>query len=225
MDSPSLYSPPEASKPLFDQSASLLNRAIAAALDAMAFFSIGTFVWAIWLFGALPLVAKSSICDENLTLVCGLLSFGGSLLSLITPLFVFASMEASRLQATPGKIAMGLRVVDASSRPMTLGRSLIKQFTQAFVHSAAYVPSFIVIAVSALIYGPQVMNEVFLAADFLIIYPLYFAFLCIGFGATRQTTIDRLCQRYVLVDGRDPSSLSLTASSALPTVTGDRHFE
>ncbi|MBI3707780.1 MAG: RDD family protein [Proteobacteria bacterium] len=51
-------------------------------------------------------------------------------LLFVVPFAYFAAMEAARMQATIGKLALGLRVTGLDGGPLPLGRNLIRQLTK-----------------------------------------------------------------------------------------------
>lgn len=54
----------------------------------------------------------------------------GNLVPLLLSWFYFAGMESSRLQATPGKIALGFKVADLRGRRIGFARASVRQFAK-----------------------------------------------------------------------------------------------
>jgi uncharacterized RDD family membrane protein YckC len=77
----------------------------------------------------------------------------GFLLSFV----YFAAFEASPLQATPGKAALGLRVADLGGRRIGLGRSLFRQLMKC----AEFVSSGITYVIAAFTARHQALHDIF----------------------------------------------------------------
>jgi uncharacterized RDD family membrane protein YckC len=93
-------------------------------------------------FGAYGLdIFLVTTCSFVTTLIYGLITVGAgkelptaepdpmsSFLSLFLYLTYFAVFESSELKATPGKLAMGIQVVDRSGQGISLGRAYLRFF-------------------------------------------------------------------------------------------------
>lgn len=66
--------------------------------------------------------------EESIAAIIGMASgFGGIILvSAIVGIAYYTIMEASKYQATLGKMALGLKVTDESGQPLDFGKSLIR---------------------------------------------------------------------------------------------------
>ncbi|REE01606.1 RDD family protein [Marinoscillum furvescens] len=66
--------------------------------------------------------------EESIAAIIGMASgFGGIILvSAIVGIAYYTLMEASKYQATLGKMALGLKVTDEAGQPLDLGKSLLR---------------------------------------------------------------------------------------------------
>lgn len=89
-------------------------------------------IWAIaageirWDDGRVEPVRSELLVGRNL--IGYVRSVATQLLLVLLPFFYFAAFESSAWQASPGKRAMGVRVVDLAGRRLTFARALVRQF-------------------------------------------------------------------------------------------------
>jgi uncharacterized RDD family membrane protein YckC len=126
----------------------------------------------------------------------------------IIAVFVFAAFESSALQATPGKIVAGLKVTGQNGETVTFTQSLVKQFNQSLAYLSLYpILGLVWLVKLALPEAECVLSLI----GFLVFYLAYGSILCITFRSG-QTLLDRVCQRYVLLDS--PACSDNLASSS-----------
>lgn len=122
--------------------------------------------------------------------------------------FLFAAFESSALQATPGKVVAGLRVAGLNGERITFTQSLTKQFNQSLAYLSLYPIFGLVWLIRLALPGAE---SVLSLIGFLVFYLAYGAILCVTFRSG-QTLLDRVCERYVLLDS-SVSSASLESAS------------
>jgi uncharacterized RDD family membrane protein YckC len=89
-------------------------------------------IWAIaageirWDDGRVEPVRSELLVGRNL--IGFVRSVATQLLLVLLPFFYFAAFESSAWQASPGKRAMGVRVVDLAGRRLSFARALVRQF-------------------------------------------------------------------------------------------------
>ncbi|CAN5246015.1 hypothetical protein BH11CYA1_BH11CYA1_05440 [soil metagenome] len=114
----------------------------------------------------------------------------------IAAVLLFAATEASALQATPGKIIAGLRVTGPNGRRITFSQALGKQFNQGLVYLSLYPIIFFAWAISAVFAAAESPVAIIAVCTYFFAYGMI---LCFTFK-TGQTLLDRICERYVLLD-------------------------
>jgi uncharacterized RDD family membrane protein YckC len=128
----------------------------------------------------------------------GLIAFAATLPAMLFPIFLIAAFEASPLQASPGKIIMGMRVTSLTGNRCTFMQALQKQFIQCLVYL-----TFLPISVLGLILvANSNQKELSLLVGWFLFYLVYGAILC-WTNKNNQTLIDRWSKRYVVLE---PSS-------------------
>jgi len=176
---------------------SLLRRALASVLDGILFYFI-----------------ESAVCVTLAAVVSNWLSpYGGIIdwqtlnyiitlsvvvVSLTVPItmLVFAAFESSRLAATPGKIALGLKVTSLKGRKLTFWPAMVKQVVQGLTYMSLC-PLFFLIFLG--VTAAKVGNTGRIAGlCFVLFYLVYGALLCVTVAGARQTFIDKLSHRFVI---------------------------
>jgi uncharacterized RDD family membrane protein YckC len=119
-------SPPPVTSPHV-QYAGFWRRAAASIIDS---FAIGLLTLPITLPIAIGFGAAMAHGDDSGTAAMGpiLLQVVLQLISMLLTVTYFSCFHASRLMATPGKLAVGIKVVRADGQRMSFGRSLGRAF-------------------------------------------------------------------------------------------------
>jgi uncharacterized RDD family membrane protein YckC len=102
------------------------RRLLAVCIDHVLFGAMIACVGFVLLFPALLLGFMSMFSMATITIFTLLLWVGIITLLVGAHWLYYAGFEASSLQATPGKLAMGLRVCDEQLQRLTLRRSTIR---------------------------------------------------------------------------------------------------
>jgi uncharacterized RDD family membrane protein YckC len=185
--------------------ASLWRRLPAAILDSLVYTALNVLVSC----GALLLVAYAvptpdSPMDAAIVFVLACLVIAPPLSYLATA-SLLAYCESSKLSATPGKIVMGLKVTDASAFPLSFKKALEKQFIQSFLY-LGLTPVVLLVLAPVYLFSlvPEENNYASFAAllAWPIFYLLYGSAVCATFFANRQTLLDRLCNRRVILEAK-----------------------
>ncbi|MBP9093118.1 RDD family protein [bacterium] len=183
--------------------ASLWRRVPAAILDSLLYTALNVLVSC----GALLLVAyvmpaPDSPMDAAIVFILAYLVIAPPVSYLVTA-SLLAYCESSKLSATPGKIVMGLKVTDAYACPLSFKKALEKQFIQSFLY-LGLTPVVLLVLVPVYWFSlvPEENNYASFAAllAWPIFYLLYGSAVCATFFANRQTLLDRLCNRRVIVE-------------------------
>jgi uncharacterized RDD family membrane protein YckC len=121
------------------------RRLLAVCIDHVLFAAMIACVGFVLLFPALLLGFMSMFSMATITIFTLVLWFGIISLLVGAHWLYYAGFEASSLQATPGKLAMGLRVCDEQLQRLTLRRSTIRyisHFLSALLFYFGYLISF-----------------------------------------------------------------------------------
>ncbi|MBX3072831.1 RDD family protein [Candidatus Obscuribacterales bacterium] len=182
--------------------ANLWRRIPAAMLDLIFFDSLAsiTTVGTVML-GAHMLSAPESQVVAVITLF--LLVGVCSVFSVVLPMLIMATLESSSLQSTPGKLALGLVVTDASGRKISFAEALSKQVVQAFLYVSLIPVVLVASSAAALLNAADPNSEIAIYVSALILvsfYVLYGLAVCATFFKKKQSLLDYLCGRHVLVE-------------------------
>ncbi len=182
--------------------ANLWKRIPAAILDLIFFDSLLSItILVTWMLAAHLFSAPDNQVIAIITLV--LLVPVCSFLPVVFPMLIMATLESSSLQSTPGKLALGLVVTSASGRKVSFAEALSKQVVQAVLYVSlipvVLVASFIAALLSAA--APNSEIPIYVSALILVsFYVLYGLAVCATFFKEKQSLLDYLCGRYVLVE-------------------------
>ncbi len=186
------------------------RRAVASILDSFLYYAI------VQLTGSFCLVAMAHAVAHNAVIadVYIIIALLGFLCMLTTALTVsiFAACECSHLQATPGKLVAGIRVVSEDGGRISFIQALAKQFKQGLAYCSLYPILGIITLVSMAL--PDLGPILFLGG-YLLFYVGYGLILCLSFK-NGQTLMDRVCQRFVIRD-LPPKSTTYGIAADTPT--------
>jgi len=191
--------------------ANLWRRVPAAILDLVAFDALFSVIISLsLLFGSYIMPAAENQTVAFVTF--GVLAFGSSLLPLVVSMLTMACFEASEMQATPGKIAMGIVVTNPTGQRITLLEAIQKQLVQCFLY-LSFLPLF------GIVYGAGAawcsttasyeLGAYLLVAACLSFYFAYGLTVCATFFKGKQSLLDLMCHRYVLVESKAKTGNSI----------------
>jgi uncharacterized RDD family membrane protein YckC len=193
-------------RPARAQVATIRRRIVASLLDSALFCALLQLLQAPIMLLLSRWLATSDF-DQPMILM-GILYVLFPAIASIIAVFVFAAFESSALQATPGKIVAGLKVTGQNGETVTFTQSLVKQFNQSLAYLSLYpILGLVWLVKLALPEAECVLSLI----GFLVFYLAYGSILCITFRSG-QTLLDRVCQRYVLLDS--PACSDNLASSS-----------
>lgn len=186
------------------QFAPLWRRVGSALLDAVMYYSVAySFFYTLLIFDY-ENVAKTGLETSSMFSVAASLAVVAYLFSASIVTILFAAIEGSRLQSTLGKIVFGLKVVNPDGGPVNFFSAMQKQFVQSLTYISlmpvVFVPILSFSCYSGTSYGPQLVKFVVP-----IFYFAYGFLLCVTLFNGRQTVVDRLSRRYVIVDRKRSS--------------------
>lgn len=115
----------------------------------------------------------------------------GAMLLPLEILF-FAVMEASSVQATPGKMVLGAKVTDLDGQRLSLGRAILRVVLKLF-------PSIVTLAVSVAVYALSSKPEDLSGLISLISLALVLLYLVIPFSIKKQGLHDMVAGALVVV--------------------------
>jgi uncharacterized RDD family membrane protein YckC len=183
------------------KTAPVRRRVVAAAIDHSGVL-VAAFV--IEILSLLPIMHYFT-CARSLLVLPGLPAIGLVYIPLLAcfaacafPIIYFAWFESGKRQATPGKRAMGLKVVGLRSRDISFGRALAKSIIQYVV---LYILSVMValVAVLAVFSLPVLKGMSFMFHIFDAILAVFI--LCVPFfRGGRQSIVDCVLGRMVVED-------------------------
>ena len=196
-------------RPDKSQVASVKRRIVASMLDSVAFCAIMQIVLTPVVLIPTRLFARLDMSNAFLVMaiVCLLLPAIASLLTVL----IYAAIESSALQATPGKIVAGLKVTGHNGQRITLAQSIVKQFNQCLAYLSLYPILGLVALLSKVL--PTAESAISIIGV-CVFYLAYGAMLCISFKSG-QTLLDRVCERYVLLDSPAASHAFETPSDTV----------
>lgn len=181
-------------RPASAQVATIRRRIVASLLDSTVFCALLLLLQAPIILLLSRWLATSDY-DQPMILAVILYVLLPAIASIIA-VFLFAIFESSALQATPGKIVAGLKIAGQNGEVVTFSQSLVKQFNQ----SLAYLSLYPILGLVWLLKLALPVAESWLwLVSFFVFYLVYGSILCITFRSG-QTLLDRVCQRYVLLD-------------------------
>jgi hypothetical protein len=102
------------------------------------------------------------------------------------------------LQATPGKIVAGIKVIGLEGRAVVFSEAFEKQLAQGFAYISVQIVLSMLLMVAVVLQIPLPQGDAWFAW-FVLSYTIYGAFICISFRRG-QTLIDRLSSRMVVLD-------------------------
>jgi uncharacterized RDD family membrane protein YckC len=188
--------------------AGLWHRIGAAMLD-----SVSTTIVALITFPCLMLCfayiapAPNSVTEAMIGV--GSLCLLGTMFAYVASVLLMVALESSSLQATPGKIVMGLMVTNSSGKRIGFLQSLIKQATQLLLYYSLF-PVTTVLMIPVFFMAPitDLEFKISLVAllGWTVLYLMYGTAMCASFFSKRQSLLDILCKRYVLVDWRSSNA-------------------
>lgn len=183
--------------------ASLWRRVPAALLDAILYTAVNVLILcAIVLFVAYFIPAPESQMEAAI-LYFIVWTVMAPLVSYIVTVCLFAGCESSRLSATPGKIVMGLKVTDASAGPLSFKQALEKQFIQSFLY-LGFTPVMLLVLAPVYLFSLNQEENIYASFAALLAWPIFYLLygsaVCATFFANRQTLLDRLCNRCVILE-------------------------
>ncbi|MBC7999331.1 MAG: RDD family protein [Leptolyngbya sp.] len=188
-------------------------RMAAAFLDAVAFYSVqlacscflmsvildvfGTFIVSQGTYGSL---AGGSAAALVAVLISTMLTVG-----------VMTLLEASQLQATPGKIICGLKTTNLQGDKISLKDSLFKQFMQGLVYLCMFptvgTPGLLIIAILKKYNLPAEGIPLICGLAF---YIAYGSLLCATLIKSNQSVVDKLSNRFVVIDNPRKGPIQIT---------------
>jgi len=194
----------EVSIPANVEFASLWRRVGSALLDAVLYYSLAYSLLSTFAIANYENVAKLGMDQAwTFSIVVCLMAFA-YLLSATLVIVLFAAIESSRLQSTLGKIVFGLKVVNHDGESINFFNAMQKQIVQAMVYTSL-LP---VVFLPALFIAHEFRNSFgvqFFSCSWLIFYSAYGFLLCVTLIKGRQTIVDKLSKRYVIIDRKRSS--------------------
>ncbi len=124
------------------------------------------------------------------------------------PPLVMAAFESSPLQATPGKIIMGMRVISLDGSRCAFFQSLEKQFVQGVLYMSMF-PTIVVFLLLLTIFNQSPMWIGITVILFLLVYGVI---LCWTLGSG-QTLIDNWSKRFVVLESLSGSDVLMLKES------------
>lgn len=181
-------------RPASAQVATISRRIVASLLDSAVFCALLQLLQVPIILLLSRWLATSDF-DQPMILAVILYVLFPAIASIIA-VFLFAAFESSALQATPGKIVAGLKITGQNGEVVTFSQSLVKQFNQSLAYLSLYPILGLVWLLSLALPGAESLLWII---GFFVFYLVYGSILCITFRSG-QTLLDRVCQRYVLLD-------------------------
>lgn len=185
--------------PARENCAGIPRRIVSAGIDSLVYYVCeGVTIVSIVLLMAnfLPLNFhwfSDPLTNEVLALlVIGLIA---SLPGIAVPMLVFAAFESSNLQASPGKMITGMRVVNAAGAKTTFSQAFEKQCIQGFIYMSLFPTCSFALLLIAFLKAPPFWAML----AFAVFYLVYGSVLCFTFGSG-QTLVDRWSQRYIVLE-------------------------
>ncbi len=181
-------------RPASAQVATISRRIVASLLDSAVFCALLQLLQVPIILLLSRWLATSGF-DQPMMLAVILYVLFPAIASIIA-VFLFAVFESSALQATPGKIVAGLKITGQNGEVVTFSQSLVEQFNQSLAYLSLYPILGLVWLLSLALPGAESLLWII---SFFVFYLVYGSILCITFRSG-QTLLDRVCQRYVLLD-------------------------
>ncbi len=181
------------------------RRAGSAVLDAIVSYSL---IYSVFLTLAKLVfenVGKAGLDFAFTTSIATCLLFFAYLFAVSFVAILFALIEGSRLQSTLGKMVFGLKVVGPDGGNIDFFAALNKQFVQSFVYASLLPVIFLPLFYCAF-YWKSTLGLNLLKYASPLLYGVYGFLLCVTLFRGRQTVVDKLSNRFIIVD-RKPSSV------------------
>lgn len=179
--------------------APLWRRVGSAVLDAVLYYSLAYSLFATLVKFDYENVVRACLDKSFMFSIAASLVAFAYLLSAFFVTALFASIEASRLQATLGKMVFGLKVINPDGGRIDFLGAMQKQIVQSLVYISllpiVFVPIFSFACYSRTSYGPRLVMLIFP-----IFYLAYGFLLCATLFKGRQTVVDKISKRYVILD-------------------------
>ncbi len=192
---PGTYSPPGYSPtgalPVPLQYAGFWRRFAAALIDGLMVTAIEVAIFFILIVANVLSAADLDPTSEGYVHAM-LVAYLASAALLPFEILFFAAMEASSAQASPGKMALGIKVTDLDGKRVALGRAALRVVFKLF-------PGIVTLALSIVVYAlasrPQDLDGLTTAITFLLVL----LYLVIPFSKKKQGLHDMIAGTLVVV--------------------------
>lgn len=112
---------------------------------------------------------------------------------------ILAVCEASRFQTTPGKMVCGLQVISGTKERIGFWQALRKHYIQVMVWSSLVPLIFLPMTISYFWFDKFALGAMGLLGN-LLFYAAYGLLMCVTLVKGNQTFVDKLSNRYVIVE-------------------------
>jgi uncharacterized RDD family membrane protein YckC len=184
--------------------ASLWRRIGGAVLDAVLYYSLAYSLFSTFLIAVYENVAKLGLEQAMMYSIAVIMVVLSYLLAATLVIVLFAAIEGSRLQSTLGKVVFGLRVVNPDGSSINFFNAVQKQVVQSLVYTSllpvVFLPSLYIAQQFRDSFGLE-----FFRYAWLIFYFAYGFLLCVTLIKGRQTIVDKLSKRYVILERKRSS--------------------
>ncbi len=186
------------------------RRAVASILDSFLYFAIVQFTLGFCMVAMAHGLAHYAVIADVFTIIS--LYLVVFLLTTVLTISTFAAFECSRLQATPGKLVAGIKVIAEDGGKISFVQALAKQMKQGLAYCSLYP---ILAIISLIVMALPDFGPILFSLGYLLFYLGYGMILCLSLK-NGQTLMDRVCQRFVIRD-LPPQSTTYGIAADSPT--------